>query len=711
MATVASRTSDPRLETEAGIANVQWQRYVRARDNGHLKYVDEAFMYDQFYNGEQWKEADKQKLLAECRPALTINMILSTVNAAIGEHISKRAEIYFKPKRNATEDTATILNRLHKTVQDDNKYDSVETQVFSDGLIQDRGYYDVRLDFSTNLQGEVRITAEDPLDIVLDPDAKEYDPRTWNEVFKSRWISVDDVENLFGKKKADQVRAVALSARHFGPDSVTIRRNRYGRYNDYDPRDGALPEREVRAIRAVRIIERQYYVLAPMNFFVDKYTGDMKEVPIHWDDDRAMDFARKLDLFIVQRTVKRVRWTVTCDHVVLHDDWSPYRQFTIVPFFPYFRRGKPFGLVRNLISPQEMLNKASSQELHVINTSANSGWKVPAGSLTNMDINDLEKRGAETGLIIEYNPGIGAPEKIQANDIPAGLDHVSAKAQANIKAISGINEGMLGQVSNFSRVSGEALKATESRVQVQLQSVFDNLALSRQIVAEACLNLYQNFYTEERTFYVANDMLGAQPNTPEFQQLTINQKTATGELINNITIGDYGVVVSTKPAQDAFNDTQFEEAARLRELNVQIPDDAMVEFSNLAHKRELAARMRNQISPEQRQKEQMLAELQMETMRKQMSKLDAEIQRANTGSDLNRANAEKARLEKERLQLQERLKEMEVLMKAVDNETKRDLADLSADVDMELGELNSATAIETARINVSGRNQQRPSSR
>ena len=68
--------------------------------------------------------------------------------------------------------------------------------------------------------------------------------------------------------------------------------------------------------------------------------------------------------------------TVTADDVVLDDDWSIYRSFTIVPFFPYFRRGNPFGPVDNLIDPQNLLNKTSSQELHIVNTTANSGWVI-----------------------------------------------------------------------------------------------------------------------------------------------------------------------------------------------------------------------------------------------------------------------------------------------------------------------------------------------
>ena len=59
-----------------------------------------------------------------------------------------------------------------------------------------------------------------------------------------------------------------------------------------------------------------------------------------------------------------------CDNVVLHDDWSPYKHFTVVPYFPVFVHGHTLGMVENLLDPQEILNKVSSQELHIVNTTA-----------------------------------------------------------------------------------------------------------------------------------------------------------------------------------------------------------------------------------------------------------------------------------------------------------------------------------------------------
>ena len=154
--------------------------------------------------------------------------ILPTINAVLGEQSTRRMDVNFKPRGRGKQEVADVLDRLFMQISDNNKLEWAESQVFADGLIQDRGWFDIRIDFDDHIQGEVRITAKDPLDILIDPDAKEYDPRTWNEVFESRWMSLDEIEETYGQKKADQLRVAVEQGSVLGTDSVEHEENRYG---------------------------------------------------------------------------------------------------------------------------------------------------------------------------------------------------------------------------------------------------------------------------------------------------------------------------------------------------------------------------------------------------------------------------------------------------------------------------------------------------
>ena len=91
-----------------------------------------------------------------------------------------------------------------------------------------------------------------------------------------------------------------------------------------------------------------------------------------------------------------------------------------------------------------MLNKVYSQILHTVNTTANSGWKVEEASLVNMDVEDLEQNGAQTGLVIEYKAGRAPPEKIEPNTVPTGLKDLVTSGVDLIRLISGVSETFQG---------------------------------------------------------------------------------------------------------------------------------------------------------------------------------------------------------------------------------------------------------------------------
>jgi hypothetical protein len=689
---------------EEVVARSQWDRYVRARDNGHKEYVELAKKCDDYYRGDQWDQNDLSALEAEGRPALTINTVLPTVNTVLGEQASRRADIQFKPRRGGDSEVAATLTKLYMQIADNNKMDWVEQQVFSDGLIMDgRGYFDVRLDFSDHVEGEIRITSKDPLDVLPDPDAKDYNPKTWNEVFETRWMTLDEIEELYGKKKANDLQFIAENGNSFGRDSIEYEESRFGDTNATDDYTGHGPTTndEYRNVKALRVIERQHKRIARVDFYVDPITGDQRQIPEPWSPAKAKKFAKKYGLSVVSKVIRKVRWTVTCDRIVLHDDWSPYKDFTVIPFFAYFRRGKPFGMVRNLLSPQEQLNKIASQELHIVNTTANSGWMIEAGSLVGLSADDLEEHGAETGLVLEYQRGTTPPAKIQPNTIPTGLDRIGQKAADNIKSISGINDSMLG--TDSAEVSGVAIQAKQNRGVIMIQVPLDNLKKTRQILAEKILNLVQSFYTEQRIIQVTNEDDPLKPREP----MVINEQTPEGKIINDLTLGEYDVIVATAPARDSFDEIQFAEAINLRNVGVQIPDDAVVEYSHLARKGELAKRIRvltgqEPPTPEQAEMQQQHHQWEMESIQLEIAKLEAEVRKLQSEAAVNTAKVQDIADVQPNLKVNEL--ERKIALKQEEFELRRGLSERTNELRAAQSESQAASKIAATVIQQSSRN-------
>ena len=613
------------------LANDVWCRYAWLRDNGHLEFVQKATKCDDFFAGLQWDANDLALLKSYRRPALTINKIISTISNVLGEQIFNRTDIAFKPRNEgATTEIADALSKVFMQISDNNQLPWVRSDVFCDGIIGSRGFFDVRLDFTDSMRGEVRIEQLNPKNVLIDADADEYDPDKWGDVIVTKWMSPDQIELLYSKKDADLLRGRTDSYFPYGYDSIDRDRDRFGhpRAVQY----GSPYESERNNVRNIRVIERQWRKLDRVMHFVDLETGDTRMVSQDWTREQIdQHLEQNPHLSLTKKLIQRIRWTVVADNVVLHDDWSPYKHFTVVPYFPYFRRGRTIGLVENLIGPQELLNKVSSQELHVVNTTANSGWKVKRNALQNMSVAELEQRGAQSGLVIELDE-LDNAEKITPNQTPTGLDRISHKAEQHIDGISGVSQYMKG----FARedVSAKSVQANQQGGQANLAKVMDNMNRTDYILARNILDMVQEYYTEQRLIHITTDRL-----TNQTEQLAVNQPTPEGQILNDLTLGEYAVVVTNQPERNAMEQSQFDHAVRMRvEAGVQIPDKYILKASMLKDKTDIIQSMdEEQQSPEA----QAAAEMDRRMKAAEVAAKEAEAQQKGTDAQLKAAKAQK----------------------------------------------------------------------
>lgn len=624
---------------EKQVATANLKAFRRAYEAGFTKWLTVADLCDRYYQGDQWDAEDIKTLSALKRPALTLNIVRPTMNAILGEYINKRATFNVKPRTEGDQQVSDVLTKVMMQIADENAFDHTESTVFQDGMITDRGYFDIRMDFDDNIQGEIRITAVDPTTVVIDAQGKEWNPDTWREVFVTKWLSIDDIAELYGEDTAERARAQALSTNLGAEYAEYTRRGTFGT-PEFGYAYDQIPSDE-RDIKRIRVIDRQHFVIDRRQVLVDPITGDETDVPATWDDVKLDEYTSLTGAYVMTKTKKRVRWTISAGSVVLHDDFSPYPFFTIVPYFPQFRRGKPLGWVRDLIDAQQQINKLASQSLHVVNSTANSGWEMEEGALVNMTPEDLARDGSKTGVVLVTAPGKRIA-KIQPNQIPSGLMQFVEYAQDMVRRISGVSDYMVGEGS--AEVSGIALDARINRNLSQLQPAFDSLDRTRTLLAKRMLVLIQTYYTDTRMFRITAE---SETGEPTQETITINQPTYEGRVVNDLSIGEYDVIVTSQPSRETFVETQFAQAIQMAQAGIPVPPDVMVELSNFARKHEIADRIRQQMgmgapSPEQQQQAQMQQEMQMQQFQLEMQKLQAQIAELQTQAQLNEAKAQAA---------------------------------------------------------------------
>ncbi len=563
-----------------------WDRYEYGRQRGHIEYCEQSKKCENFYlgGGLQWSPDDIAELSG--RPAIELNHIMPMVNGAIGHQIHNRMDISFMPRGGnlSDQDNSTLFSKVTKSIIDRERIHWKETQIYGDGMIQQRGFLDIRMDYNSNVFGDAKVTVLDPLDVQPDPDAKSYEPAGWSDVIVTRWMTLDEIEDLYGKAARDAAEAAGDDDQDHGDETSTEQRNKFASSGTgvWTAVFGTS------RVRRIRIIDRQRWVLK--SSLVAVYpTGEIRVA--EGLSPQRLAAMRQYGCYFMQKRVRRVQWTVSTRTVLLFDKLSPYDRFTVVPYFPYFRRGKTRGMVDNAISPQEMVNKHASQFTHIINTTANSGYKVEQNSLTNMDTDDLENDGAKTGLVLEYAKGSTPPEKILPNPIPPGIDRVIERGVMEMKEISGMSDAMQGL--NGPEVSGIAIQSKQFAGQQQLEVPLDNLKMTRHMVAEFLLYLIQNFYDSYRVFRITEQ----DPRTGK--KVTVDYPVnvydaMTGGYMNDLSVGEYDVVVADQPTSVTFENGQFQQALELRKSNVDIPDHVVVKHSNLADKAEILEQMQEQ---------------------------------------------------------------------------------------------------------------------
>lgn len=524
--------------------------FDQAKKTSEIWRIDAKEDYSFVEGYGQWDQKQKEELLRQNRPALVMNSILPVINLISGQERASRLGITYKPRGLDDDRFAQIANMAFRYASDSSELIFNVSDAFHDMVICGRGYLGVFMDFMREDEplGELSVRRIHPLTMFWDDNAQRYDKQDAGYLIWAKWVS-EDLLRLHYPKAMENISHgewLNLPAEQVGEESL-----------DKNWRDKRMGK--------VRVLE--FWYKTPKNVALMITPSGVQRFESFRDAEAARDtmtrmalesFATVPEMEIVERIIRDTRVAHLSYWKILRDRPSPYRHnlYPFVPLTAYAFDEKVMGVVRSLKDPQREKNKRWSQMLHMINTMAKGGWKIPKRSIAQDILNKWSTEAGKPGFWFEYNPIAGEPKEIQGQNIPTSFVALMQIAEDEIRKTSGAIQELLG-LARAGDQSGRAIQTLQASGATILAPLFDSLVRSQKLLGDQTIQMIQQFYSPEKLI----DILGIDG----MSQLGLTQDEIYG-FVERALKSRYNTVVDVTPLLGSDRERQFNQALSLVEV-------------------------------------------------------------------------------------------------------------------------------------------------
>ena len=485
-------------------------------------------------DGIQWSKEELEIMQEEMRPALTFNMVKSSVDLIMGMNEDNKIRYRVSPTEPSDAFLAEVLNDIVDWVYEDKDFDDEEGDALESATICGRGF--VATDFLPDPKrfGEILMSlVHVPVhEIHFDPAARRRNLDDASYICWDRWLPVEDFKMRYPKVKGKDLKEIVEFSKSWGMDGVDehgqtpvdpfeIPADTDADSSDYDqPMDLSYYDKSKQMIRVVHMeyweVFDRYYVWNPEA----KVWEEAPEKPTKAVKAAFLEeFEQEMAIEVVKD--KHVKWMhFTGDHI-LFDDVSPlpYEGFSIVNMFAFTdiskRTMNHFGIVRGMIDPQKEINKRWSQALNMLNNQVQPGVFAEIDSF----VDELQAKQSmkEPGGITYLNAGALSSGMIQERNLPTFPNapmQMEQYSQDILRKITGINPDLLGQ-DRGRQEPGVVIRLRQQQGITLLKPLFRNFNLLKKGVFQRMLSVIVKYMPDEQILRILgeSDRYQIDPNT------------------------------------------------------------------------------------------------------------------------------------------------------------------------------------------------------
>jgi hypothetical protein len=478
-----------------------------------------------FAAGDQWPVEIQNSRNLESRPCLTINKIDAYVRQVTNQQRQQRPRIKVHPVNNEGDlKIAEVIEGITRHIEVNSNADTAYDTAFEYAVKMGWGYWRV----TTNYISEDSFDQEIYIEPVDDPFSVYFDPNS---------VSPDG---------ADAERCLITSVM-----SKAAFRQAYPGADDganFSARATGDSDAEWVTKEDIRLAE--YWHIERVKATLVLLSDGTK---VYEDELPSAEMLDASGITIMDKRPsyrKKVKWCKLTAMEVLEEREWPGKYIPIIPCYGaqvvVEGKRKKYGLVRFAKDPQRMFNFWRTALTESIALAPKPKWLIAEGQDEGHE-SEWALANLKSTPVLRYKQkdieGVPAPvpTRIQPEPPPDGIMVASSAIADDLKTVLGIFDPSQALPGNL---SGKALQGQQQQIDLSNFHFYDNMTRSIKQTGKIILDLVPKIYDTQRVLRIIG--VDGKPD-----MVTINEVEATGEVLNDVTVGLYDVVMDTGPGYNS----------------------------------------------------------------------------------------------------------------------------------------------------------------
>lgn len=521
---------DPRIDKA--------KKFLELANDYETRNRQEALEDLKFVNGDQWPVELQNSRNLESRPVLTINKIDGYCRQVVNQMRQQRPRVKVHAVNNEADFKIAqviqgVIRHIEVNSNADNAYDLAADYATRMGW----GYIRIRTDYVSedSFDQEIFIDpVENPFTVYYDINSRAMDGSDAQECLITMMMSKETFKQMY--PDADET---SFTQRGTG-----------------DAQNEWITKEDIR-IAEYFYTEYKKTELVLLSDGTKVYREDLPD-----KDVMAQAGIYEQDKRVTYR--KYIKYCkLTAIEILEEKEW-PGKYIPIVPVYGRLAivgdKLHRFGMVRHAKDPQRMYNFWQTSMTESIALAPKAKWLLAEGQDEGHE-SDWAQANIKSIPVLRYKQTdvegrpAPAPTRLQPEPPPAGVMTAAAAVDDDIKVMMGIfDPAQLAQ----GNISGKALNGQIQQVDLSNFDFYDNLTKSIAHVGKICLDLIPHIYDTERVMRIIGDDGKPELVTLNQRQQTMQDGMAVEQVLNDVTVGKYDVVMETGPGYNSKREAAVE---------------------------------------------------------------------------------------------------------------------------------------------------------